>query len=111
MVTLDQESKELLRSFTNKTIEDSYLSRQKTMGQDVTSEPEGEANLRLVELESALAELKAMKKKIAPILFDLKDGTLKRVAPSRYQEEESLAEEPKLRNAIKQISSSFGDSM
>ena len=113
MVTLDNESKELLRSFNNKTIEDSVLSRQKTMdAQDVTSEPEGEVNLKMTELESALAELKAIKKKIAPILFDLKDGTLKRVAASRYiEEEEEPAKETKLRNTMKKITSSFGSSV
>ena len=97
MVNLDKESKDLLRSFTNKTIEDNFLSKQKTAVPDVVSEtPEGECNFRLVELENALAELKAMKKKIAPILFDLKDGTLKRVAASRYVEEEEPAIDTKI---------------
>ena len=38
----------------------------------------------LKETKASIRELKEVKKMVAPLLFDLKDGTLKRVAPSRY---------------------------
>ena len=40
----------------------------------------------LMETKKALKDLRRIKKKIDPILFDIKDGTLVRVAPSRYNE-------------------------
>jgi hypothetical protein len=42
----------------------------------------------LKDTKAIVRELKNVKKMIAPILFDIKDGTLKRVAPSRFQEKQ-----------------------
>jgi hypothetical protein len=54
--------------------------------QDLEEEDEKENDYQnlLKETKASIRELKEVKKRVAPLLFDLKDGTLKRVAPSRY---------------------------
>ena len=55
--------------------------------QDIEEEEqEDNYDKMLGDTKSIVQELKRVKKLMAPILFDMKDGTLKRVAPSRYQE-------------------------
>ena len=54
--------------------------------QDLEMEEKDEFQDLLMETKRALKDLRRIKKKIDPILFDIKDGTLVRVAPSRYNE-------------------------